>query len=57
MLNLILNREELIIAGNNLIDHKYNELNSKTYNYISYKIGSYSAVYTEGILSTEKFNI
>ena len=50
-------RNELIITGNNVINHKYNELDSESYftnnEVIYFSIGTYN----KGFLSTENFNI
>ena len=55
---LVLNREEFMIAGNSIINHQYNESNSKTYKCITCASQDfYYGSYSQGILSTEDFNI
>ena len=55
---LSLDRYEFMIAGKNIINHKYNESNSKSYNCSYCKSKElYYGWYSEGILSTEDFNI
>ena len=55
---LVLDREEFMIAGNDIINHKYSETNSQTYNcsYCNNK-DFYYGWYSKGILSSEDFNI
>ena len=55
---LVLDREEFMIAGNNIINHTYNETSSKSYNCSYCKSKDfYYGWYCEGILSTEDFTV
>ena len=55
---LIQSKTELIIAGKNVINHKYNETESTTYNITNKnKISFQYGMYNEGILSKDNFNI
>ena len=55
---LIQSKTELIIAGKNIINHKYNETESTTYNITNKnKISFQYGMYNEGILSKDNFNI
>ena len=55
---LLPNREEFMIAGENIKNHKYNESNSKSYNCSNCAIKYFDGcIYSEGIISTEDLNI
>ena len=55
---LIQSKTELIIAGKNIINHKYDETESTTYNITNKnKITFQYGMYNEGILSKDNFNI
>ena len=55
---LVLDRAEFMIAGKDIKNHKYNELNSISYNCSYCKNTSLSyGSYSKGILSTEDFHI
>ena len=55
---LIQSKTELIIAGKDINNHKYNETESETYNIIfNQKISFQYGMYKEGLLSRDNFNM
>ena len=55
---LVLNRAEFMIGGSSIECHKYNEIHSSSYNCTYCKSQKFNyGWYSEGIISTEDFNI